>query len=238
MENTIFLADKATERLESVLATIDQAAARAGRASGDIRLVAVSKTHGPEMVRAMADAGQKIFGESRVQEAAVKVPACPGSLKWHFIGHLQKNKIRKALPLFDFFHSIDSLELAQEINRIAEETGQHPKVLLEVNTSGESSKFGFRPEQVTGQIEDLLALPRLEILGLMTLAPITPKPEMARPYFARLREIRDRIENSAGISLPELSMGMSGDYEQAILEGSTMVRVGSALFGDRGKAQK
>jgi pyridoxal phosphate enzyme (YggS family) len=235
MESSLLLEDKAAQRLAAIRATIDRAAHQAGRKPEEIRLVAVSKTHGAELVRAVADAGQRAFGESRVQEAAAKIPSCPGSLEWHFIGHLQKNKIRKALALFDYFHGIDSLELAGDLNRIADETGQHPKILLEVNTSGESSKFGFRPDQIAAQIEDLLALPRLEILGFMTMAPVTPKPEMARLYFSRLRELRDEIEQAAGISLPELSMGMSGDYEQAILEGSTMVRVGTALFGDRGK---
>lgn len=235
MENAILPADTAQQRLESIQQAIRNACESAGRDAGEVRLVAVSKTHGPEMVRAMADAGQRVFGESRVQEAAAKIPACPGSLQWHFIGHLQKNKIRKALPLFDFFHGVDSLELAEDINRVAEEDGHRPRVLLEVNTSGESSKFGFKPESVLAQMEDLLELPRLEVLGLMTLAPVTLKPEMARPYFARLREIRELIEREVGVRLPELSMGMSGDFEQAVMEGSTMVRVGTALFGDRGK---
>lgn len=237
MENSILIEDEVVQRLAAVHTTMQHAAHLAGRNPEEVRLVAVSKTHGADMVRAVADAGQKIFGESRVQEGAAKIPCCPGSLEWHFIGHLQKNKIRKALLLFDYFHGIDSLELAEELNRIADEIGQHPRILLEVNTSGESSKFGFQPAQVLAQIEDLLALPRLEILGFMTMAPITTKPEMARPYFASLRKLRDQVEQVAGISLPELSMGMSGDYEQAILEGSTLVRVGSALFGERGKAR-
>jgi pyridoxal phosphate enzyme (YggS family) len=237
METSILLAETAEQRLAAVHTVISDAAARAGRAAEDIRLVAVSKTHGPELVRAVADAGQTVFGESRVQEAAAKIPLCPGHLEWHFIGHLQKNKIRKALPLFDCFHGIDSLELAEDLNRIAGEDGHRPKILLEVNTSGEASKFGFQPEQVAAQMEDLLALPRLEILGLMTLAPVTPKPELARPYFARLRELRNKLEQDAGVLLPELSMGMSGDFGQAVLEGATMVRVGSALFGERAKAR-
>jgi pyridoxal phosphate enzyme (YggS family) len=238
MENTQFTSETAADRLETIQTTIHRAADRAGRSVHDVRLVAVSKTHPAEAVRTLAEAGQRLFGESRVQEAVAKVPMCPGNLEWHFIGHLQKNKIRKALPLFDVFHGVDSLELAEEINRIAEEDGHRPKILLEVNTSGESSKYGFRPEQVAGQIEDLLELPRLEIIGLMTLAPITPKPEMARPYFAHLRELRDQLEAEAGVILPELSMGMSADFQEAILEGATLVRVGTALFGQRSTLKK
>jgi len=223
-----------TDRLQTILERIASAASRAGRNPESVRLVAVSKTHPPESVRELASAGQLVFGESRVQEAIVKIPLCPGRLQWHFIGHLQKNKIRKALPLFSLLHGVDSLELAEEINRIAAEEDQRVRILLEVNTSGESSKYGFQPAQLLAQMEDLLELPRLEILGLMTLAPITLKPEMARPFFVRLREVRDSLEEKLGIRLPELSMGMSGDFEEAVLEGATLVRVGTALFGERG----
>jgi pyridoxal phosphate enzyme (YggS family) len=198
-----------------------------------VRLVAVSKKQPPAAVRELAESGQQIFAESRVQEALVKIPQCPGRLEWHFIGHLQKNKIRKALPHFSLFHGVDSLELAEDLQRIAAEEGQRPGVLLEVNTSGEASKFGFQPDQLVAQLEDLLELPRLEIRGLMTMAPVVSKAEMARPFFARLRELRDRLEESCGVKLPELSMGMSSDYEAAILEGATLIRVGTALFGDR-----
>lgn len=221
------------DRLDRVLAEINTAATRAGRKPEDVRLVAVSKTHPPDAIRTLAEAGQRLFGESRVQEASGKIPLCPGSLEWHFIGHLQKNKIRKALSFFDFFHGVDSLELAEDINRIADEEGHRPKILLEVNTSGESSKYGFRPEQLRGELEDLLALPRLEVCGLMTLAPLTLKPEMARPYFARLHSLREELEKTAHVSLPELSMGMSNDFAEAIQEGATLVRVGTALFGER-----
>ncbi len=224
------------QRLEEIKQRMARALERAGRGPEECGLVAVSKRHGAESVRQAAQAGQLLFGESRVQEAVAKIPLCPGRLRWHFIGHLQKNKIRKALPHFELFHGVDSLDLAEEMNRIAGEDGERPRILLEVNTSGEASKFGFTPSQLLAQMGDLLELPRLEVHGLMTMAPVTPKPEMARPYFARLRELRERLEGEFGLKLPELSMGMSGDFEAAILEGSTLVRVGTALFGERPQA--
>jgi PLP dependent protein len=225
-----------TQRLEAVTEQIELSLQRAGRPPEDCELVAVSKRHPAEIVRQAAQAGQLLFGESRVQEATAKIPLCPGRLRWHFIGHLQKNKIRKALPHFELFHGVDSLDLAEEINRIATDVGERPRILLEVNTSGEASKFGFQPEQLRAQLEDLLELPRLEVQGLMTMAPVVPKPEMARPYFARLRELRDHLQENFGLSLPTLSMGMSGDFAEAILEGSTLVRVGTAIFGERPQA--
>lgn len=229
--------EQIAENLERVRGEIAQVARMAGRQPEEIRLVAVTKLHPPEAVRAAVGAGQRVFGESRVQEAMAKIPQCPGGLEWHFIGHLQRNKVRKALGLFDLFHGVDSLELAEDMNRIAEEEGHRPRVLLEVNVSGESSKFGFRPEALIAQMEDLLGLPRLEIVGLMTMAPLVPKAEMARPYFAKLRELRERLGEECGVRLTELSMGMSGDYVAAIQEGATMVRIGSAIFGERRKEE-
>ena len=220
--------------LAAVRRAIDRAAAGAGRDPAEIALVAVSKTHPPEAIREAADAGQSIFGESRVQEARAKMPLLASDLRWHFIGHLQKNKIRAALPLFELFHSIDSLDLARQVDRIAGEDGQRPAVLLEVNVSGESSKFGFAPEALRAQLDDLMALGRLEIGGLMTMAPFADDPEHSRPYFRRLRELRDELQRDAGVGLPHLSMGMSGDYLVAVAEGATLVRVGSAIFGARG----
>src|SRR5919197_1511635 len=157
-----------TENLERVREQIAQAAAKAHRSVGDIQLVAITKTHSAEKVREAIEAGQTLFGESRVQEARSKIPELPSNIRWHFVGHLQKNKIRHALPLFEMIHSVDSLALAQDMNRIAEEEGLHPRVLLEVNVTGEGSKFGFRPDNLREQMETLLALPRLSILGLMT----------------------------------------------------------------------
>jgi pyridoxal phosphate enzyme (YggS family) len=219
--------------LANVQTQIAHAAEAAGRDPASVQLVAVSKTHPPEAIRAVLDAGQSIFGESRVQEARAKAPLLPGSVRWHFIGHLQKNKIRVALPLFELFHSVDSLELAGQIQRIAAEDGQRPSVLIEVNIAGESSKFGFSPARLEAQLEDLLALDRLDIQGLMTIAPYSAEPEDSRPIFQQLRELRDRLQQTAGVGLPQLSMGMSGDYLVAIEEGATLVRIGTAIFGKR-----
>ena len=226
-------------RLAAVKEQIADAAARAGRDAGEVTLVAVSKTHPPESVSAMLTAGQGIFGESRVQEARAKIPLVAGRARWHFIGHLQRNKIRHALPLFELFHGVDSLDIARDIERIAAEDGALPRVLLEVNVAGEGSKFGFSPACICSQIEDLLALKRLTIEGLMCIPPPQPRAEMSRRFFVVLRELRDALENEFRISLPQLSMGMSGDFPVAIEEGATLVRVGTAIFGERsGKTWK
>ena len=220
-------------RLAAVRNEIAAAAARAERDAGDVTLVAVSKTHPPESVSAVLAAGQGIFGESRVQEARAKIPLVPGRARWHFIGHLQRNKIRHALPLFELFHGVDSLEIARDIERIAGEDGASPTVLIEVNVAGEASKFGFTPERIRSQIEELLALRRLTLAGLMCIPPPQPRAEMARRFFVTLRELRDQLEREFRISLPQLSMGMSGDFAVAIEEGATLVRVGTAIFGER-----
>ena len=221
------------ENLDSIQTTITAAASRSGRTAGDIELVAVSKSHPPEAIHAVLEAGQLLFGESRVQEARAKILQLPGRIRWHFIGHLQKNKVRHALPLFELFHGIDSLELAGDVDRIAEEAGAFPRVLLEVNAAGEATKFGFTPERVREQMEALLALGRLQIEGLMTIAPYAAEAEPSRRYFAALRELRDRLQTEFRVPLPRLSMGMSGDFEVAIEEGATLVRVGTAIFGKR-----
>jgi len=221
------------ENLESVRATIAEAARRAGREPSMVELIAVSKTHPPEMIREAMEAGQEAFGENRVQEAMIKIPSLPGILQWHLIGHLQSNKIRKALPLFQLIHGVDSVELARDMDRIAGETGTHPRVLLEVNVSGEASKHGFSPESLEKELLALLAMPRLQVEGFMTMAPLAAESESSRPYFEALRELRDRMAIMAGIPLDTLSMGMSGDYRVAVEEGATLVRVGSAIFGNR-----
>jgi len=232
------MSDIAT-RLATVHENIAAAAARAGRKADEVSLVAVAKTQPPEAVQEAIDAGQLLFGENRVQEARAKIPLLPSRARWHFIGHLQKNKIRHALPLFDLFQSIDSLELAQDLDRIAAEAGAFPRALLEVNVAGEGSKFGFSPAKLPEQMEALLALERVQIEGLMCIPPPVPRPEEARRYFVLLRELRDRLETVGGAPLRQLSMGMSGDYAVAVEEGATLVRVGSAIFGDRvGKAWK
>lgn len=226
------------ENLERVRANIAAAAQKAGRSADAIRLVAVSKTHPAESVREAYHAGQNLFGESRVQEARAKIPELPSNIEWHFIGHLQKNKIRHALPLFEMFHSVDSLALARDINRIADEMGSRPRVLLEVNVSGEGSKFGFRPETFRAEIENLLALPRLTIEGLMSIPPLAPEAESSRRFFVQLRELRDALQKEFDLPLSELSMGMTNDYPIAVEEGATLVRVGTAIFGERPKMAK
>lgn len=225
------------ESLECILGGVKNAELRARRVVGSVRLIAVSKAHPPESVRALRDAGQRDFGENRVQEGRAKAELAGGGICWHFLGHLQRNKVRMALGVFEWIHGVDSLEVARDIDRIAGEEGCRPKVLLEVNLAGEATKFGFRPEALEAALEDLLSLRRLDVHGLMIIPPPVPEPEMARGYFAGLRELRDRLEARFGVRLPELSMGMSGDFEVAIEEGATMVRVGTALFGERqGKA--
>ena len=225
------------ENLEVVRQEIARAAAKAGRRAEEIELVAVSKTHPAETVREAVDAGQILFGESRVQEARAKIPLLPSRLRWHFIGHLQKNKIRQALPLFELFHGIDSLALAQEMERIAEAEGSRPRILLEVNLAAEASKHGFAPESLPPIMEQLLSLGRLSIEGLMAIPPIAPEAENSRPYFIALRKLRDELEPKFDLRLSQLSMGMSADYLVAIEEGATLVRVGTAIFGERHRAR-
>ncbi len=225
--------DSIAENFERVREQIASAAAKSGRSADDIKLVAITKTHSAEKVREAIEAGQALFGESRVQEARAKIPELPSAVRWHFVGHLQKNKIRHALPLFEMIHSVDSLALAGDINRIANEEGLHPRVLLEVNMAGEGSKFGFSPDNLRQQMEELLALPRLSILGLMTIPPLAEEAEASRKYFVQLRELRDRWQTEFRVDLAQLSMGMTQDFPVAIEEGATMVRVGTAIFGER-----
>lgn len=223
------------DNLKAVQDRIANACARAGRDPASVLLVAVSKGHPPETVCAATDLGITVFGENRVQEAKAKIPLCPGRLKWHMIGHLQTNKVRDALALFDMIHSVDSLHLATEINKAAERSSRFVPVLLEVNVAGESTKYGYNPDTLLAELPMLNALPRLEIRGLMTMAPWTPDPERVRPVFKQLRELKARCEEIFGATMEHLSMGMSGDFEVAVEEGATMVRIGTALFGDRPK---
>ena len=207
-----------------------------GRVPSEIELVAVSKSQSAEAVREALAAGQLLFGENRAQEVIAKVPLLPSSIHWHFIGHLQKNKVRKVLPLVDLVHGVDSLELALDIDRIASELGLFPRVLLEVNVSGEATKFGFTPEVARREAPRLLELTRVQWEGLMTIAPIVDAPDNARPFFAQLRMLRDQIAAENQVDLPTLSMGMSDDFEAAIKEGATLVRLGTVIFGPRGRA--
>src|SRR5437763_7432201 len=221
-----------SQNLERVREQIAQAAAKAGRIVEDVQLVAITKTHPAEKAREAIEAGQALFGEGRVQEARAKIPELPSNLRWHFVGHLQKNKIRHALPLFELFHGVDSLALAHEMNRIAAEEGGNPCVLLEVNVAGEGSKFGFKAETLRAEIGSLLALPRLSIEGLMCIPPLTEEAEASRKFFVRLRDLRNSIEKEFDVKFPHLSMGMTQDFWIAVEEGATLVRVGTAIFGE------
>ena len=218
---------------------IAAACARSGRNPDDVEIVAVTKTHGAEVVKEAWDAGLGIVGENKVQEAAWKKSASVSGPEWHLIGHLQSNKVRHALELFDVIHSVDSAKLADRINLIADETGASPRILLEVNVSGERSKSGMCPGEVEPVVRHIMeSCPRITLEGLMTMAPFSENPEDARPCFRALRELRDAVESRLGVGLPRLSMGMSGDFEVAVEEGATWVRLGTVLFGERPKVKR
>jgi pyridoxal phosphate enzyme (YggS family) len=224
--------------LDSIQKRITAACGRAGRDPAQVTLLAVTKGVPPEMIRAAADLGLNLFGENKVQEAKLKVSACPSRYRWHMIGHLQSNKCRDAVHFFEMIQSVDSLAIAREINKWAEKAGKDMPVLLEVNVAGESSKFGYRPEQLLAELGELNALRRIEIHGLMTIAPWTDEPEKVRPVFAKLAALKTECETILGAPLAQLSMGMSGDFEIAVEEGATIVRVGTALFGARAQVRK
>ena len=221
--------------LEDVKARIAEACAKSERQPDAVEIIGVTKTHGPDVVREAWEAGIRLFGENKVQEAAWKIPESVSGPEWHLIGHLQRNKVRPALELFSVFHSVDSVRLLEQIERVADESGHRPEILLEVNVSGEASKDGLRPEQVPEVIEYALGCRNITLIGLMSMAPFCPDPEGARPVFAKLRECRDRWETEFNVGLPNLSMGMSNDYLVAIEEGATWVRLGTVLFGHRPK---
>jgi pyridoxal phosphate enzyme (YggS family) len=219
--------------LAEIRAAMDAACTRSGRSREGVRLVAVSKTFPAEAVAEAVEAGQRVFGESKLQEAEAKMAVLPDSLEWHFIGRVQRNKVRKLLESFAVIHGIDSLKLAIHADRVARELGLFPKVFLQVNIGDEESKGGFEAARLEEEMDALLKLERLEIQGLMCIPPAGHDVESARPWFVALRELRDKMEAVAGVRLPALSMGMSGDFEVAIEEGATHVRVGSAIFGKR-----
>lgn len=223
------------ENLAAVQARIAAACGRSGRDPAEVTLLAVSKNHPADAVAEAVGLGLTTFGENRVQEAKAKIPLSPSRARWHFIGHLQSNKARDAVALFGTIESVDSLALAEELQKQAEKQAKTLQVLLEVNVAGESSKFGWVPDRLVESLEAINALPRLELHGLMTIAPYAIDAEKVRPVFRRLRELRDRCADRLGTPLPVLSMGMSADLEVAIEEGSTLVRVGTALFGPRPK---
>jgi pyridoxal phosphate enzyme (YggS family) len=229
--------DDFSSRLQKIHEALAAAAARAGRDPAEIELVAVSKTHPAEAVQEALRAGVTRFGENKVQEARSKIEEL-GRGVWHLIGHLQTNKAKEAVRLFDSIDSVDRLDLAQELNLRAEAQAKIQNVLLQVNIAGESTKFGCAPEAARALAETLNALPRLTLRGLMVIAPYAPEAEKSRPHFAALRELRDQIQADTGLQLPVLSMGMSGDFAVAIEEGSTSVRIGTALFGERLKGKQ
>ncbi len=221
------------DNLNHVRQRISAACDRSARNPASVTLVTVSKGHPVEVICAAAELGLSLFGENRVQEAKAKIGLCPGRLRWHLIGHLQSNKCRDAVHFFAMIHSVDSLGLAREINRWAEQSAKTMPVLIEVNVAGEASKFGYAPEKVLSELKEINALPRIELRGLMTVAPFAQDAEKVRPVFRRLRELKGKCEDLLGAPLPDLSMGMSGDFEVAVEEGATMIRLGSAVLGPR-----
>ena len=218
-------------RLAALRGRIDDACRKSGREAPEVTLLAVSKTFPAEAVREAYEAGQRCFGESRQQEAAPKTRTLPADIEWHFIGGLQRNKARKVVAAFPVIHSVDSLRLAEALDRVAGEEGRRPRVFLEVNIAGEASKGGFAPAELPAAGAALAGFHNLDIQGLMAIPP--DDPAEARRWFAATRELRDRLRQESGLPLPGLSMGMSADFEDAVVEGSTIVRVGSALFGHR-----
>ncbi len=222
------------ERVKTVLKRVEEACLRSNRDPGDVRVVAVTKTVDVERIKEAIDAGLRIFGENYVQEAREKIEALKAfDIEWHFIGHLQRNKAKDAVRLFRMIHTVDSLRLAQELDKRAGAIGRKVDVLIQVNLSGEETKSGIAREDLEALVRGVGGLENLSLLGLMTLPPYFEDPEGARPFFRALRMLRDEVEERTGAELRELSMGMSHDFEVAIEEGATLVRIGSAIFGPR-----
>ena len=230
--------DQIKQNLEEINRRLDHAARqRAGREPTEIRLVAVTKTVSPERLQGAVAAGQSLFGENYVQEAKAKIASLGPGLTWHFIGHLQSNKARVVVELFDLIHSVDRLSLAQALEQAAGRLGKVQNILLQVNLAGEESKSGTAPANAQALLLAISQMPHLRVLGLMTMPPWFDEPERVRPYFKELRELRDRLRrlNLVEGDLPELSMGMTGDFEVAVAEGATLVRIGTAIFGPRAR---
>ncbi len=222
------------EQLEEIRTAISKAAADAGRPAGSVELLAVSKTFPVSDIMQAYEKGQRLFGENRLQEAMEKIPQMPSDCRWHLIGPLQRNKVRKALQMnFELIQAVDSLRLAEAISRIAGEEGSTPAILLEVNVDAEESKHGFSPDEIKALWPQLTALPHLKIEGLMCIPAIQECSEDVRAAFARLRSLADELRTQGPLPLPTLSMGMSSDFPEAIAEGANIVRVGSAIFGKR-----
>jgi pyridoxal phosphate enzyme (YggS family) len=231
--------ERLANTLPRVRETVAEAAQRAGRDPADVRLVAVTKGFGVGVIREATAAGLRRFGENRVQEAIPKMTAAPDA-EWHLVGRLQANKARPAVRAFAAIHSVDSLELLARLDRISAEEGRAPRVLLQVNVSGEASKAGFALHWFTdaasrrGPLSTAVAaLTSVRLVGLMTIGPAGAPPDASRQAFARLRHLRDELEQLSGAPLPELSMGMTADAEAAVAEGATLVRIGTAIFGPR-----
>lgn len=221
--------------LSDIRRGIDEIAIRAGRRPEDVKLLAVSKTNPVQAVQEAYDAGQRMFGENRVQELETKVGPLPSDIEWHLIGHLQSNKVQKAVQLASYIHSVDSVKLAERLERLAEENDVCPNILLEVNAADEDSKFGLPLDHdaLAHVVERCLELQHVRLVGLMTMAPFGAVDDELRKVFSGLRNERDALAGKFGVSLSELSMGMSSDYEIAIEEGATFVRIGTAIFGSR-----
>jgi PLP dependent protein len=217
-------------RIEKEIAAI---AAASGRSPGDIRIVAVSKTVDESVVQEAIDAGIRVFGENKVQEAKRKIPGLRGDFTFHMVGHLQSNKAREAIQLFDLIHSIDKVDTAAAVDREAGRIGKKQKVLIQVNTSGEESKSGIEPWSARDLATRVIDLKNLELIGLMTMAPFTDDEGVIRKTFSAARRLLEEINGSLGLALAELSMGMSSDYRIAVEEGATLVRIGTAIFGNR-----
>ncbi len=240
MEPTSTDAAAIAARYAQVCSRIDAATGRVGRSVGSVTLVVVTKTFALDAVRAVVAAGARDLGENYVQETAEKIAALAadaaagagGLLRWHFIGHLQSNKAARAITLFDRIHTMDSPRLARELERVAGQTGRTVRALVQVNVSGESTKRGLPPEAVSDFLSSVASLPHVRVEGLMTIPPVTPRPEASRPYFRRLATLAGTL-TALGFDLPHLSMGMTGDFEVAIEEGATIVRIGRAIFGPR-----
>lgn len=232
----VFTEESIAARVRGILSNVRAAAEKSGRDPSRVRLVAATKTVSVERIREGVDAGLLLLGENRVQEALPKIEALAQTqVRWHFIGQLQRRKVRSIIGLFDLIHSIDSVDLAHEIDRRAGEAGLVQEGLLEVNVGGESTKAGFRPDDLVRLVTTLAPLSHLRIKGLMAIPPPTGEAESARPYFIQLRELAKAVaaETIPGVMMDELSMGMSNDYAIAVEEGATLVRVGSAIFGAR-----
>ena len=228
------MSDSLKEHLYAVREQIAEAAKKAGRSPAEVKLLAVSKTFPAEDILQVFNYGQIEFGENRVQELETKVPVLPEEICWHLIGHLQSNKAEKAVSLAEFIHSVDSVKLLRKIETAAEKRDKIQKILLEVNVSGEESKFGIGGYDALREIaEEAVKLDHVKLFGLMTMAPLGADETVLHTVFGGLRTFRDRLQKEFGIQLPELSMGMSGDFAAAIEEGATIVRIGTAIFGGR-----